>query len=247
MSEVRCSLILPACLDHLSADIGFMTLQAKAWFSLAVVGVVVGALIFVPAGTLRYWEAWVFLFVFFAAGALITAYLVKRDPALLERRMRGGPIAEKEVSQRVIVVSILLGFVALLVVSALDHRFGWSDVPVFAVLAGDVFVAVGCYLILLVYRANTYASARIEVEAGQQVISTGPYATVRHPMYASALPYLLGTPIALGSFWGLLGLAVIVPALIWRLIDEERVLALKLPGYREYQDQVRHRLIPFIW
>jgi protein-S-isoprenylcysteine O-methyltransferase Ste14 len=231
----------------LSADFGFMTLQAKAWFSLAVVGVVVGALIFVPAGTLRYWEAWVFLFVFFAAGALITAYLVKRDPALLERRMRGGPTAEKEVSQRVIVVSLSLGFVALLVVSALDHRFGWSDVPVFAVLAGDVLVAVGCYLILLVYRANTYASARIEVEAGQQVISTGPYATVRHPMYASALVYLLGTPIALGSYWGLLGLAAIVPALIWRLIDEERVLALKLPGYREYQDQVRHRLIPFIW
>lgn len=146
-----------------------------------------------------------------------------------------------------IVAVVTLGFIALLVVPALDHRFRWSQVPVFAVLLGDVLIAVGCYLILLVYRANTYASATIEVAAGQQVMSTGPYAIVRHPMYAGAIVYLLGTPIALGSYWGLLPLAAIFPAFIWRLLDEERLLVLKLPGYREYQDRVRHHLIPFIW
>jgi protein-S-isoprenylcysteine O-methyltransferase Ste14 len=140
-----------------------------------------------------------------------------------------------------------IGFVGLLVVPALDYRFGWSEVPLAVVVLGDLLVLVGFYLISLVYRANTFASATIEVTADQKVISTGPYAIVRHPMYASASLYLVGTPLALGSYWGVLVLGAMMPFLIWRLFDEERFLAKTLPGYTEYQKTVRHRLVPFVW
>src|SRR5215510_6713848 len=206
-----------------------------------------GLLLFLPAGTLRYWQAWVYLGIFFGASALTTAFLIRRDPALLERRMRGGPTAEKRPVERLIMVFTSIGFIALLVVPALDHRFRWSGVPVWAVIAGDVLVVIGFYFIFLVYRENTFTSATIEVAPGQTVISTGPYAIVRHPMYASALLYLVGTPLALGSYWGLVALAAMLPFLMWRLFDEERFLARNLPGYTEYQKRVRHRLVPFVW
>jgi protein-S-isoprenylcysteine O-methyltransferase Ste14 len=134
-----------------------------------------------------------------------------------------------------------------LVVPALDFRFGWSAVPLGVVVAGDILVVIGFYFISRVYRENTFASATIEVTSGQTVISTGPYAIVRHPMYASALLYLLGTPLALGSYWGLVVVAAMLPFLLWRLLDEERLLAQNLPGYTEYQQQVRQRLVPFVW
>jgi protein-S-isoprenylcysteine O-methyltransferase Ste14 len=223
------------------------SLNTRAWLALLALAVVMGLLLFVPAGSIHYWQGWVYLAVFTGASVLTTLDLMKRDPALLKRRMRGGPTAEKEATQRVIMVFASLGFIALLVVPALDHRFGWSVVSIYAVLGGDLLVAVGFYFIALVYRENTFTSATIEVTAGQQVIATGPYAIVRHPMYASALLYLLGTPLALGSYWGLLALAAMLPFLIWRLCDEERLLARDLPGYTAYQRRVRHRLVPFIW
>jgi protein-S-isoprenylcysteine O-methyltransferase Ste14 len=172
---------------------------------------------------------------------------MRKDPALLERRMRGGPSAEKQPTQKFIMLCTSLGFIALLVVPALDYRFAWSMVPLAGVLVGDALVAVGFYFIFLVYKENTFTSATIEVAAGQKVISTGPYALVRHPMYASASLYLAGTPLALGSYWGFVPLAGMLPFLIWRLFDEERFLALNLPGYTEYQKKVRHRLVPRIW
>jgi len=204
-------------------------------------------LLFVPAGTVRYWQAWLYLSIFFGAAALTTMFLMRRDPALLERRMRGGPSAEKQPTQKFIMLCTSLGFIALLVVPALDYRFAWSMVPLAGVLVGDALVAVGFFLIFLVYKENTFTSATIEVAADQRVISTGPYAIVRHPMYASALLYLAGTPLALGSYWGFVPLVSMLPFLIWRLLDEERFLALNLPGYTEYQKRVRHRLIPGIW
>ncbi len=223
------------------------TLNVRAWFALAVLAVVMGLLLFVSAGTADFWQAWVYLSVFFGTSALITLYLMEKDPGLLKRRMSGGPTAEKEATQRVVMFFASLGFIALLVVPALDHRFGWSAVPLYSVVAGDFLIVLGFFLIFLVYRANTFASATVEVVAGQRVISTGPYAIVRHPMYASASLYLIGTPLALGSYWGLLGLAIILPALIWRLLDEEKLLAKSLPGYTEYQQKVRRRLLPFVW
>lgn len=222
-------------------------LALRAWFALAALAVVMGLLLFVPAGTLSYWQAWVYLGIFFGASALTTAFLIRRDPALLERRMRGGPTAEKRSIERIIMVFTSVGFIALLVVPALDYRFQWSNVPQGAVVAGDVLVIVGFYFIFLVYRENTFTSATIEVAPGQTVISTGPYAIVRHPMYASALLYLVGTPLALGSYWGLVPLVAMMPFLIWRLFDEEQLLAETLPGYVDYQNKVRYRLVPGIW
>ena len=222
-------------------------LNARAWFALAALAVVMGLLLFVPAGTINYWQAWAYLSVFMSASVLATLDLMKRDPALLERRMRGGPLAEKEPTQRLIMLCASMGFAALLVVPALDHRFEWSAVPFGGVVAGDLLVLIGFYLISLVYRENTFTSATIEVGEGQAVISTGPYAIVRHPMYASAFLYLLGTPLALGSYWGIVPMVAMMPVLIWRLIDEERFLANNLSGYRDYQKRVRHRLVPFVW
>ncbi len=223
------------------------SLGARALLALAVLAGVMGFLLFVPAGTTHYWQAWVYLAIFTGASLLTTLYLMTKDPALLQRRMRGGPTVEEEPRQRFIMFFTSLGFIGLLVVPALDHRFGWSAVPLYGVVAGDLLVALGFYFIFLVYRENTFTSATVEVAKDQRVISTGPYAIVRHPMYASASLYLVGTPVALGSYLGLVALVGMLPFLIWRLFEEERFLARKLPGYVEYQRKVRHRLVPRIW
>jgi protein-S-isoprenylcysteine O-methyltransferase Ste14 len=139
------------------------------------------------------------------------------------------------------------GFIALLVVPALGHRFRWPGVPLCVAIAGDISTALGFYIVFLVYRENPFSSAIIEVSSGQKVISTGPYAVVRHPMYAGSLVYQLGMPLALGSYWGLLALAAMIPFLIWRLLDEELFLSRNLPGYAEYCAKVRWRLIPWIF
>ena len=222
-------------------------LNAKAWFALASLAIAMGLVLFVSAGTIDYAAAWVYLLIFFGASAITTVDLMRRDPALLERRMSGGPTAERRPAQKLIQLGTSAGFIALLVVPALDRRLGWSRVPLGVVVIGDLLVAIGFAFILRVYRENTFTSATIEVAKDQTVISTGPYSVVRHPMYASALLYLVGTPLALGSYWGLVPFAAIVPFLIWRLFDEERFLAENLPGYSEYQRTVRHRLIPFVW
>lgn len=222
-------------------------LFTKTLLSLGALAAVMGLLLFVPAGTIRYWQAWVYLAIFTGASLLISLYLISKDPALLKRRMRGGPTAEKETTQKIIMLFASIGFIALLVVPSLDYRFGWSAVPLSIVIAGNILVATGFYFIFLVYKENTFSSATIEVAKDQKVISTGPYALVRHPMYASALLYLAGTPLALGSYYGLLALAFIMSFLIWRLFDEEKFLAKNLPGYTEYQKKVQHRLVPHVW
>ena len=169
------------------------------------------------------------------------------DPALLERRMKGGPTAEQRPAQKLIMLGASVGFIGLLFVPALDVRFGWSSVPAGVVLLGDALVIAGFYFISIVYRENTFTSATIEVAKDQKVITTGPYAIVRHPMYAGGLLYLLGTPLALGSYWGLVVFGAILLLLLWRLFDEERFLSTNLPGYAEYRQRVRHRLVPFVW
>ena len=224
-----------------------MTLNARAWLALAFLAGVLCALLFGTAGTLRYWQAWIYVAIFLGASVLTTLYLMKRDPALLARRMRGGPMFEREGTQRIIMRFTSLGFIALLVVSALDHRFGWSTVPLWAVALGNVLVAVGFYFIFVVYRENTFTGATVEVETGQKVVDTGPYAVVRHPMYASGALYMFGTPLALGSYWGFMAIAATLPFLLWRLLDEERILTRDLPGYADYRRRVRHRLVPMVW
>ena len=223
------------------------SLYTKALLSLVALSVTMGLLLFVPGGTTKYWQAWVYLGIFTGASLFTTLYLIEKDPALLKRRMSGGPTAERESAQKVIMFFASIGFIGLLIVPALDHRFVWSVVPFPVVIMGDTLVAVGFYFIFLVYRENTFTSATIEVAENQKVISTGPYALVRHPMYASAFLYLVGTPLAPGSYWGLLALLFMMPFLIWRLFDEEKFLAENLAGYTEYQKQVQHRLVPYVW
>jgi protein-S-isoprenylcysteine O-methyltransferase Ste14 len=222
-------------------------LHKKAFGGLLFLFLAMAALLFIPVGTLDYWQGWVFLAVYFACSLAITLYLMKKDPKLLARRMRGGPTAEKETSQKIIMFFTSLGFVGLLFVPAWDHRLGWSHMSPPIALAGDGLVMIGWLAIFFVFRENTYTSATIELAPGQEVISTGPYSRVRHPMYSGALLMLAGIPIALGSWWGLLIILVIIPALIWRLLDEEKFLARNLRGYVEYQNRVRYRLIPGVW
>jgi protein-S-isoprenylcysteine O-methyltransferase Ste14 len=222
-------------------------LERKALGSLLIVCLVMAALLFIPAWTLDYWQAWTFLAVYSASSLAITLYLMKMDPKLLDRRMSGGPLAETRIPQKIIMSLTSLGFIGLIVVPALDHRFAWSQVPPYVALAGDLFVALGFLAFAQVFKENTFSSATVQLAPDQQVITTGPYALVRHPMYAGGLVMLLGMPLALGSWWGLLILVAMLPALIWRLIDEEKFLASHLQGYSEYQKAVRYRLLPLVW
>lgn len=219
----------------------------KMLVSLIGLILVMGAMIFAAAGTFDYWQAWLFLACYFGASLIVSLWLVRHDPALLERRMRGGPFAEGERNQKIIMTITSLGFIAGLVVPGLDRRFGWSHMPDAIVILGAILHVIGWFGILAVFRANTYAAATIKVEAGQKVISTGPYAIVRHPMYAAALLMIFAIPIALGSWWGLLIFVALLPALVWRLLDEERVLLRDLEGYAAYRRRVPSRLIPFVW
>jgi protein-S-isoprenylcysteine O-methyltransferase Ste14 len=222
-------------------------LNLKALVSLPILVLVMAALLFIAAGTLDYWQAWMFLAVYSASSLAITLYLMKRNPRLLERRMRGGPTAEKETTQKIIMLLVSLEFVGLLVVAGLDHRFGWSRMPPSVALGGDLLVVLGWLAILRVFKENTFSSATIELAPDHKVISTGPYGLVRHPMYAGGLVMLVGMPIALGSWWGLGLVAAMMPVLIWRLLDEEAFLSRNLPGYVEYTSKVRYRLLPHVW
>lgn len=222
-------------------------LFAKTLISLTVLAIVMGLLLFVPAGTIHYWQAWVYLAVFIGTSLLVSLYLLRHDPALLRRRMKGGPTAEKRTTQKVIMLLASCAFISLLAIPALNYRFAGPSVPVALEVLGDLLVIAGLYFVFLVYRENTFASSTVGVFENQRVISTGPYALVRHPMYASAMFYVVGTPLALGSYWGFLGVAVMVPALLWRLLDEEKLLVQELAGYREYQRKVKYRLLPGVW
>jgi protein-S-isoprenylcysteine O-methyltransferase Ste14 len=223
------------------------SLAARSWRRLLAFIPFQAAIIFLPAGTLDYWQGWVYLGIFVACCALITAALLKLDPALVARRLEVGPKAEHEPAQKRIQWVASLCLLALYIVSALDHGQGWSVVPTSVVLIGDLLTVLGFAAMYRVFRENSYAAAIVTVEAGQRVISTGPYAWVRHPMYAGALLLFLGTPLALGSWWGL---AVYIPSvaiLVARLRDEEQFLTRNLPGYDDYCRRVRFRLMPGVW
>jgi protein-S-isoprenylcysteine O-methyltransferase Ste14 len=177
-------------------------LARRAFRGMLIFVVALWVLIFLPAGSLGYWQGWVFWTQFSAWTVGITLYFVERDPALVERRLRAGPAAEREPAQKRIQLFTSIFFCGTFLVSALDHRLGWSAVPLSASIIGNMLVAVGYLIVFFVFRENSFASAVIEVRADQEVISTGLYAWVRHPMYGGALVMFLGTPIALGSYWG---------------------------------------------
>jgi protein-S-isoprenylcysteine O-methyltransferase Ste14 len=206
-----------------------------------------GLMLFLPAGTFHYWQAWVFLAVFALATWIPSVYLIRTNPAALERRMRAGPFAETRTLQRILVTFLFISFLAMFVVSALDHRFGWSPVPASVSLIGDVLVATGLGVAMLVIIQNSYAAANITVETGQQLVSTGLYGLVRHPMYTGNVILMVGVPLALGSYWGLIFVPPGLVVLALRIRDEEGLLEQELSGYREYEQQVHYRLVPYVW
>lgn len=222
-------------------------MAARTVFGWLALMVVLAIALFTPAGTIAYLDAWLYLAVFAIATAAITLYLWQNDRQLLERRLNAGPTGEQRPIQRVIQSLASLAFVAIYVVSAFDWRFGWSSMPAPIAYVADLIVAVGFGIVFAVFRENTYTAATIQVASGQTVVSTGPYAVVRHPMYAGALLMLLATPVALGSWWGVLLFLPIGLVIVWRLLDEERYLAANLAGYVEYCARVRWRLIPGVW
>jgi protein-S-isoprenylcysteine O-methyltransferase Ste14 len=203
-------------------------------------------MLFLPAGTFHYWQAWVFLAVFALSTWIPSVYLMRTNPAALERRMRG-PSAETRTLQRILIAVIFVCFPAMFVVSALDHRFGWSPVPAAVSLVGDVLVASGLILDMLVIIQNSYAAVNVVVEAGQRLVSSGLYGLVRHPMYTGNVILMLGVPLALGSYWGLLFVIPGLIVLVLRIRDEEGLLEEELPGYSEYEQQVHYRLLPYLW
>ncbi len=213
-----------------------------AWFLLVLV-----LLLFGPAWSITYGEAWVYLVLYLGTGLWITLYFLKHDPALIERRLAVGPKAEKEVGQKIIqgVAAVLV--LSLYVVASLDHRFHWSEVPLAWVVLGDVGVVLGSWMIFVVFRENSFAAATIKVDEGQRVISTGPYGWVRHPMYTGSLVGFFAAALALGSWWALIPAGLLMVILVVRLTAEERFLAKNLAGYEEYRRKVRWRLVPYGW
>lgn len=208
---------------------------------------VVAAVFFVLAGSVRDGRAWAMLAVFFGCAGAITVWLWFRDKALLERRVKAGPGSEPDPMQNLVQALAGLVFLAAFVLPGLDRRFGWSHVPAAVSLIADVMIAVGFLIVFLTFRANTFTAGTIEVEEGQRVIDSGPYAVVRHPMYSGALILVVGISPALGSWWGLVAAVLLVPVLVWRLTREEAFLTANLAGYRDYRARVRYRLAPIVW
>jgi protein-S-isoprenylcysteine O-methyltransferase Ste14 len=224
-----------------------MTTNLQAAVTALLGLVVFGLLLFLPAGTFTYWQAWVFLAVFTLATSVPTIYLALTNPAALQRRMQGGPAGETRTAQKFIVGGLFLLLPAILVFSSLDHRYGWSPVPTAVSVLGDVLVASGLVLAMLVVIQNSYAAANVTVEADQHLVSTGLYGLVRHPMYLGTLIMLVGIPLALDSRWGLVGVIASAIALLLRIGDEEKMLTQELAGYSEYTQRVHYRLVPYVW
>jgi protein-S-isoprenylcysteine O-methyltransferase Ste14 len=205
---------------------------------------VLWAIFFLPAGTLAYWEAWVYLTILFIPVLLVGIYLLKNNPELLARRMR---MREKVAEQQLIIKLSYIPFVLAFLLPGFDKRFEWSNVPVGLVVISDILILLGYGIVFLALRENRYASRIIEVEQGQTAISSGPYAIIRHPMYLGVLPLYALSPLALGSYWAMIPALLIIPFIIARILNEERVLARDLNGYQEYMQKTRYRLIPGMW
>ena len=210
----------------------------------ALVIILIGLIVFLPAGTIKFWEAWVYFGILFIPMIFVLTYLLKNDPELLERRMK---MKEKEEPQKVFVKLSILVFLIAFIIPGFDHRFEWSEVPFIVIIIADLFIFIGYLLFFLVLKENTYASRIIQVEKDQRVISTGLYAIVRHPMYVAVIMMYVLSPLALGSYWAVVAVLPLPVLIIFRIKIEEKILIDKLPGYREYTQEVKYRLIPYIW
>ncbi|ODQ86260.1 hypothetical protein BHQ17_21315 [Mycolicibacterium holsaticum] len=209
--------------------------------------VVFGLVLFGLAGTFDYWQAWAFLAVFALSTWLPSMYLLRTNPDALQRRKHAGPVAETRTVQKLLIAGWYSSLAAMVLVSGLDHRFGWSSVPAAISVAGDVLVAVGLGVTSLVVIQNSFAASTVRVESDQKLVDTGLYGLVRHPMYTGNVITIVGFPLALGSYWGLVAVIPGVITLILRINDEEKLLREELDGYREYAQKARYRLVPLMW
>ena len=219
--------------------------KAKAWLWSVVSLVLIALALFLAAGTVRYWQAWVYLGVMAVSSIPLTLYITN-DPILLENRIKVGPTEQRPI-QKIIVLCLGVPLLAAFIIPGLDHRFGWSNVPPWLSICGDLLILAAMWTAFRVFKENSFGSATVEVAKDQRVISTGPYAIVRHPMYSSAAVYFIGLSLALGSYWGLIPALLAILGLVLRLFDEQRFLAENLAGYTEYCAKVRWRLIPGIF
>lgn len=220
--------------------------KATMWRAPVITFALMGVALFVAAGTVSYWQAWVYLGVGALSSVPLTLFIT-RDQILLENRTKFGPAAETRTIQKVIVLCCEISAIAIFVVPGLDHRFGWSRMPWWLSMVGDLLIIVGMWMVFAVFKENSFGSATVRVTNDQTVISTGPYAMVRNPMYASAAVYFVGMSLALGSYWGLIASVLTILSLVWRLLDEEKFLAQNLRGYTEYCAKVRWHLIPGVF
>jgi protein-S-isoprenylcysteine O-methyltransferase Ste14 len=208
-----------------------------------------GALLFVPAGTLSWPGAWVFLIELWILAIALGAWLMRYDPVLLKER--SGPFVQRSqpAIDKLIVISLIALYIVCFVLMGLDRRYGWSAVPVWLQALGAVGLFLSIYLGYLTFRENSFASpvVKIQTERAHHVISTGPYRYVRHPMYAGALFHFVGVPLLLGSWWGLVFVPLFIGLFVLRIGIEEQTLRTALAGYDAYADRVRYRLIPLIW
>lgn len=217
------------------------------WAAILRVGIgmpIIALIIILPAGTWAYWQGWMYMITLFLPMFFVLPYFLLRDPALLERRMR---MREKESAQRKIIAFSYLYFLLAFVLPGIDIRFGWSNVPPLVSVIADVFVFGGYMIFVWVLTVNSYLSRTVEVDAGQKVVSSGPYGIVRHPMYFGVTIMYLASPLALGSYWALIPAMLVIPLLVARLRNEEQVLLRDLPGYAEYRQKVKYRLLPGVW
>ena len=204
----------------------------------------VGALLFLPAGSFSYLGAWLFLALLFVPMLALGIVLFIKSPALLEKRLR---VKEKQGTQRGVVAVSALLFIGGFVVAGLDARFGWSHVPLWAVIAAAVVLLASYALYAEVMRENAYLSRTVEVQEGQKVVDTGLYGIVRHPMYAVTLWLFLSIPVVLGSWWALLCFSPYLAVIVVRIRNEEAVLDAELDGYTDYKKSVKYRILPFVW
>lgn len=214
----------------------------KAYSITFIIIIVMGVLLFLPAGSFRFWQAWIFWLGSSVLMIFIAVYSYRKSPELLQRRLQ---FKEKKTTAKPPAFTYLsyLGYI----IPGLDFRFQWSAVPVGIVIASNVMVFLGYILMIIVFNENRYASTIIQVEEKQQVISTGLYSIVRHPMYLGMLLIYLFAPLALGSYWAIMFFLLNIPYLVLRIKSEEKMLLQDLPGYREYCQKTRYRLLPSIW
>ncbi len=222
-----------------------LVVQTLGTFLIGVL--LLALLLFLPAGTFNYWQAWVFIAVFMVAISVYGFYFSVKDPELIERRKQAGPGAEQSTLQKIVATIAFTALFAVFIACGLDHRFGWSHMPPVVSWIGDGLEVFSFFMFYVVLKENSFGGSSIRVEENQRVISTGPYAIVRHPLYVGTIVMVIGIALGLGSWWALLILALQLPMLAIRILDEEKVLENELAGYKDYEQKVRYRLAPHLW